>query len=1058
MAYPTISELSLTHNRLMLAVVIGLMIFGAFSYYQLPAQEDPKISIREAVVTTNYPGMPADQVELLITKTLEEAIRERPEIAEIRSVSMPGTSIIHAELRQEVDQDDFPQAWDELRDEVDQVQRLLPEGTQPSFVNDDFGDVAVLTVAMIADNGFDMGEQQDMAQHVSDMMFKVEGTKRIDILGVQEERIFIETENAKLARLGIAPNALVAALRDQNIIRPGGEIDANGQRFIIQPSGNFETVEDIRNMLITVPNQEETILLRDMASVSRAIVDPPVRTTYYNGEQVIIFAISMDDQSDVLKFTPRMEEMIATLNETMPAGYHLENLTRQADVVETAVYGVSFSVLQTIVVVSIVVIMFLGLRTGLIVGSIVPATILITLSVMNFAGIPLERMSLATLIIALGLLVDDGIIMAEDFKTRIEDGETRDEAVRNTSSTLAIPSLTSSLTTILVFLPLMLAQSDSGEYTRSISLVVLIALLISWALSLTFTTYLCHRFVKKEKKEDQGVVQRKINAAFNKINPVYEGFLRAIMRGRLIFMVVMVGLFLLGGWAMGQVPTKFFPDSDRAQVLVYLDMPAGTSMRETDAKMREIFEKMNDEDRFPHIEKYAAYGGFGGPRFVLSLTPIDPEPSKAFFMVDVGERKLVDPTIVALRDMFEQDFPGVMGRVTKMFLGPSDSSLIEIQIKGSDSDYIYGIAGEIEALLSDIDGTYDIKNDWENRITEIKVDVNQQNARRAGVSSSDIAQALETYFSGRAISEFREGDDIFPIIMRAKDTERYDLDRIESVNIYSTARGVNVPLMQVADIKYETNFARIARENLFRTVSIESKNHIMSAESMVPLLSEGLDAIRAKLPPGYEIEYDGVVGDSAESQAAIFKNLPLCIALMVFLIIAQFGSFRATSIIFLTVPLIVIGAAVGLHLMQANFGFMVILGLYALAGIIINNAVILIDRINIERNEILQNEEDSGESLSDEERNEKDYEAVISASIRRLRPIIMSTTTTILGLMPLIISKDVLFYGQASAIAFGLAAGTVLTLGFVPVVYTYFFKIKPVKKDDKKEEQEVAHA
>ncbi len=422
-------------------------------------------------------------------------------------------------------------------------------------------------------------------------------------------------------------------------------------------------------------------------------------------------------------------------------------------------------------------------------------------------------------------------------------------------------------------------------------------------------------------------------------------------------------------------------------------------------------------------------------------------------MIDVGERKLAEPTINSVRDMFAQDFPEVMGRATKMFLGPSDSSLIEIQIKGPDSNYIYSIGEEIKTLLRNTDGAFDIKSDWENRITTLKVEVNQQNARRAGVSSNDVAQALETYFSGRTISEFREGDDIFPIVLRAQNSERYDLDRINSVNVYSSARGVNVPLMQVADIRYETQFARIARENLFRTVTVQAKNQIMSAQSMVPLIEGKLDKIREKLPPGYEIEYDGVIGDSAESQASILANLPLCIAIMVFIIIAQFRSYRATSIVFLTVPLIIIGAAFGLLIMQANFGFMVILGLYALAGIIINNAVILIDRINIERKQIEHSEQQTAEQY-----NQQNYEAVISASLRRLRPILMSTCTTIIGLMPLILSKDVLFYGQASTIAFGLAMGTILTLGFVPVVYTFFFKIKPVKADKQQTQRELEQA
>ncbi len=626
MKIPTISELALDHNRLMLAIVFGLMLFGAFSYYQLPKQEDPKIKIREAVVTTAYPGMSAKKVELLITKTLEEAIREMPSIAEIRSVSIPGRSIIHAELKQSVEQSEFDQQWDILRDQINAVRGELPSGTLPYVINDDFGDVAVLTVALIADPAYSMGDRQDVAQHIADMMHQVEGTKKIDILGIQQERIFIETKNAKLAQLGIAPTQLIAALKNQNIIRPSGIIDADGENFIIQPSGNYQSLADIRNTLITVPNQSQTILLRDIAKISREVIDPPSRTSYYNGRQAIIFAISKDEQADVLKFTPKMEAMIAQINQTIPAGYQLKNITRQADVVADAVFGVSFSVLQTIVVVSIVVIMFLGLRTGLIVGSIVPAAILITLSIMNFMGIPLERMSLATLIIALGLLVDDGIIMAEDFKKRIEEGETRDEAIRNTSGTLAIPSLTSSLTTILVFLPLMLAQSSAGEYTRSISLVVLIALLISWALSLTFTTYLCHRFVKKETRQKQNIIRRKINGFFDSLSPLYEKVLRRIMRARIIFFVVILGLFFVGGWAMSLVPAKFFPDSDRAQILVYLDMPAGTSMRKTDATIQAILKKLDDKARFPHIKNMllmvdlAGHGLFcHSHRLILSL-------------------------------------------------------------------------------------------------------------------------------------------------------------------------------------------------------------------------------------------------------------------------------------------------------------------------------------------------------------------------------------------------------------------------------------------------------
>lgn len=1053
---PTVSELAMKNDRLLLAIVIGLMFFGILSYFQLTAQEDPKITIREAVITTLYPGLSTEKVELLITKTVEEAIRKLPQIEEISSTSRDGVSIIHAATYETLPGEELSQVWDELRNEIEAVRGDLPEGTSSYIINDDFGDVAIMTVALLADETFTMGERQDIAQHVVDMMFKVPGTKKIDVLGVQEERIFIEISNTKLTEIGISPNDIISALQDQNIIRPGGVIDADGTTFTIQPTGNFDSVEDIRNALIAIPGQEETIALQDIVDVKRGIIDPKLQTAYFNGEQAIVFAISKTDVTDVLKYTPNMQSMIADIQANLPAGYSLQTITRQADVVEDAVYGVSINVIQTLLVVLIVVVMFLGFRTGMIVGALVPGVILMTLAVMNFANMPLERMSLATLIIALGLLVDNGIVVAEDFKKRLENGEARDDALKNTGGSLAIPLLTSTLTTILVFLPLMLAQSSAGEYTRSVSIIILISLSISWALCLTLTPYMCHKFIKiRDKNEKQQGWRKVINGIFDSLNPLYEKCLRAIMTTRPLFLGVIVIMFVAGGAGMSFVPKKFFPDSDRAQILVYFELPAGSSITKTDATLQGIFTYLNQEERFPHIEKYAAYGGFGGPRFVLSLTPIDPEPSKGFFMIDVGARENVDQTAQQLNALFNTQFPEMFTRVTKMFLGPSDSTILEIQIQGPDSDYIYEIAKKIEGRLAAVEGTYSIKNDWQNRVTKMKIEVDQQNARRAGVTSRDIAQSLETYFSGRTISEFREGDDIFPIIMRAQDGERDDLDRLDSVSVYSSSPNTNVPLMQVADIQYETQFAKIARENLIRTVTIEGKHFEKSAEGLVSYIEPALQELRQDLPPGYSIEYDGVVEDSKEAQASTMANLPLCLMIILILLIAQFKSFRRTGLIVLTVPLITIGAAIGLHLMQANFSFMVILGLYALAGIIINNAIVLIDRIDIERNELL--EQKNAENLSEAELNEQNYEAVISACLRRLRPIIMSTTTTILGLMPLIISQDVLFYGLASTISFGLAVGTVFTLGFIPVLYTYFFKIKPVKQADE-ERYNASHA
>lgn len=1019
-----ISQIAYKYYRLIYTLLAGLMIVGIVNYFTLPAKEDPSITIREAVITTNYPGMPADRVELLITKTIEEAIRTMPELEEIRSVSIQGQSIIHAEAYDRFF--NLDQIWDDLRNEVNDVVPQLPEGTRQPIIIDDFGDVAVLTVALMADD-FDMAEMFDVAQHVRDTMYSVGGTKRVDVLGVQDERIYIETSNARLTQLGIAPEQLSSIMQSQNIIRPGGAIDADGKLFVIEPTGNFESVDAIREALIPLPNSQETIQVRDVAEVTRGFIDPPQRTAYFNGREAIIFAISMSDNFNILEYTPRMVAKIGGTRSILPAGYELEIATKQADQVENAVYGVTRNVLQTLAIVLGVVILFLGVRTGMIVGAIVPSVMLVTLAIMGFAGMTLERMSLATLVIALGLLVDNGIVVAEDFKKRLEEGEQRGEALENSGGTLAVPLLTSSLTTILVFLPLMLAEHVSGEYTRSISLVILITILASWVIALTVTPLLCHSFIKlPDKNKNTHTFQKKVSTFFEAINPYYEKTLRHILKRRIPFMILMAVMLGLAVGSLGLVPKKFFPDSDRTQVLVYLDMPAGTSMRKTDSTLREVFARLNDTEIFPHVESFAGYGGFGGPRFVLSLTPIDPESSKGFIVLNIDTLKNSEPTIRALRRMFDREFPEVMARVTKMFLGPSDSNKIEVQIKGPDADYLYTTADTIKEILGRVPGAIDIKTDWENRVTQIKVRVDQQRAKRAGVTSADIARSLERYFSGQEISEFREGDDIFPIIVRAQDSERTNLSRVHSVSVYASGRDINVPLMQVADIELENNYARIARENLFRTITVEAKNVVMTAESMVPLIQPELDKLIAGLPSSHQIEYDGVVEQSGQAQSAIQASLPLCLGVVALLLIAQFNSFRRAVIIILTVPMMMIGAAIGLHAMQANFGFMVILGLYALAGIIINNAIVLIDRIDIDR------------TTADD-----DFEAIISACVRRFRPIIMTTITTILGLLPLIIARDPLFYGMSTVIAFGLAVGTILTLGVTPVLYSLFFKVKP---------------
>ena len=684
----------------------------------------------------------------------------------------------------------------------------------------------------------------------------------------------------------------------------------------------------------------------------------------------------------------------------------------------------SANVLQTLAIVLAVVVLFLGVRTGLIVGSIVPTVMLATLAIMGVFDMNLERMSLATLVIALGLLVDNGVVIAEHFKRLLAEHGDRRRALSETGRELALPLLSSSAPTILVFLPLMLAEHSSGEYTRNISLVILITLSASWLLAMTVTPTLCYLFLKTPAA---GTTGDRSPGFFGVVERHYDWLLRRLLNRRLLFVIGMFALFPVGGLLINSAPAKFFPDSDRAQILVYVNLPSGVSTRTTEARMRDIMAIVGDDARYPELGDFAAYVGFGGPRFVLSLAPIDPAPHVGFVVVNATDRDAVAATIPRLREDLLAALPDVEARVSSMFLGPSDPNVIQIQVKGPDAEYVYEQALAVERMLREVPGTIDVWSNWYNPVTRLDIDVDQQRAERAGISSADVAHSLSNYASGRPISEFRDNDEVFPIVSRAVAEERIELGRLETVAIFPEHSAESVPLGQIATVALRRGFNVIHREDLVRTVTVEARNLTVSPEDMEPLLEPAVAAMNAGLAPGHHVEFDGIVKDSKIGKAALAAGVPMCIGLSVLLLVAQFNGYRRPLIVFLTIPLVVIGVGIGLHVMRAEFGFLVILGMLTLAGIIVNNAIVLIDRIDIERRRGAAN----------------GFEAVVRACTRRLRPILMTTITTIVGLLPLIVGADVLFYGMASIMAFGLAIGTVLTLGVVPALYCLFFGIRP---------------
>ncbi len=1020
-----ITQLAFIYRKSIFLIITVLLLNGIFAYFTLPAQEDPSITIREAVISTAFPGMAPDRVEQLITKKLEEEIRKIAEVEEIKSSSATGISIIHVKIYDRYfNLDDI---WQNLRNKVTAAHQKMPNGTQTPFVNDEFGDVSVVTLALTA-NGFNLGNMYDVAQHIRDTLYGVEGTKKIEILGRQQERIFLEASNAKLAQLGISPQSLIDELKKQNIVSSGGQVNTGALSFIVEPSGNFNSLTDIGNTYINIPNSQDFIALRDVVSLRRDFIDPPNKPAYFNGQPAIFFAISMLPQHNILEYAPRVLTQVSAIESSLPIGYQLNIATYQAEQVAKTINGVSANVLQTLAIVLVVVILFLGLRTGLIVGAIVPFVMLTTLSIMQFTDMKLERMSLATLIISLGLLVDNGIVIAEDFKRRLEIGINRYNAMIQGSKELAMPLLSSSVTTILFFLPLMLAEHVAGEYTRSISLVILITLLTSWVLALCVTPLLCYFFITLPHAKIQG--NNSVNtSSVQAANPTifysyYKRFLHWLLANKALFLSIMLVLFVGAIIAMGYVAKQFFPDSDRNQILVNIDLPNGTSAKETNRQMQAIFEWFEHKEELRFITGYSAYVGFSGPRFVMSLNPEDPAQNKGFMVLNVKTDTDISQKVALLDEQIENTFPNVSARVKKMFLGPSDSSTIKIQVKGPDKNVIYKKAQQVMEVLHNVPNTLDIRTDWENLITKINVQIDQHRAKRSGLTSAEIAQALETYFSGSIITEFRENDNVIPIVLRADKQERASLDRLRTLNIYSNKTGQTVPLFQVAHLVPYNQFSIIHHEDLFRTISIQARNTEVAAEDLKVLIATKIDALAKDLPVNHSIEYDGVIKESIAAQKALSASMPIVLGLILILLVAQFNSFRKAGVIALTIPLSFIGAVMGLFLMQAPFGFMVTLGLYSLAGIIINNAIVLIDRIDIE-------------SVP----GKSSYQAVIDACLTRLRPITMTTITTIMGLLPLIISKDPLFYGMANVIAFGLGVGTLLTLAVVPVLYCSFYGI-----------------
>ncbi len=1006
---------ALSNRRLVLLAVIFIAIAGPLSFVSHPSREDPEITIRTAVVTASFDGMSPRRVEDLITRKLEEKIREMPEVEKITSTSRIGQSTVRVELYDRYFE--LEPIWQDLRNKMEEVRAQLPSGTRGPEVNDNYGDVAMATVALTAE-GFTRAEMRATARDLRNKLYAVKGVSKIDLYGIEPERIFIEVNNARLAQFGLDVDALLNAIGQTNIVSPGGRIEAQGQSFNVEPSGNFESVADIGEVTVAIPDQQgQVVYLRDLAEITRAYVDPPKSPVYFNGERAVVLSVQMVEKYESFKFGEDLKAKVAALEQTLPIGYVLSFVTFQPAEIAVAVNGVTNNLFQTIVIVLIVVVVFLGVRTGLIVGAMVPLTMLAALLVMRYAGIELERMSLASLIISLGLLVDNGIVIAEEIGRRLSLGEERLSAATETGKAMAMPLLASSLTTIIAFMPLMLSENEAGEYMRSLSLVIAISLIASWVIAMTVMPVLCFWGLRAGQPVDEAAAY---DTPFYRL---YRNVLQTVLRFRLAFLGAVMAAMAIAVWGMQFVPAIFFPNSDRVQIQVYVDLPVGTNTYLTRDVSLRLSRWLADKSANPEIGSHILYVADGGPRFYLGLNPIDPDPNRAFAIVNVQSRDQIPEVSQRIRNYAAGHMPEARVFAKPMSMGTSEAGAVEYRIIGDDPEVLAETSKRIRQAMSSIPGSINVKDDWDNRVVKIIVEVDPARARRANVTSQSVADALNGILSGTAVTDYREGDTIIPVYLRAQGDERTSIDRLRTLNI-SRAGGTPVTLLQVADLSGEAEFALVQRRNLERAITVSGKNQALEA-------GEFDEQIAAKLgddplPPGYRIEKGGEIEGSAEAQGALFAYMPLAGMLIVLILVWQFNSIRRPLIVLAVIPLTLVGVTIGLLIAPgANLSFTAILGLLSLAGIIINNGIVLIDRIEIER--------DGGLEVGD---------AIIAASQKRLRPIIMTTVTTFLGLMPIIVSRDVLFYDLAVVVSSGLIVGTVLTLGVVPVLYSLMFNTR----------------
>jgi len=1020
-----LTKFALEHNRLIYFLVFSLSLLGVITYFQLPKAQDPGFIIRTVAITTHMNGANPQKVEELVTDKIEQVLQQMPELDFVSSDSQMGVSVINAHFKQEYKQ--MQPIFDELRRKVESIEKDLPEEADKPIINDEYGDVFGMIYTLTGD-GFNYKELKDAADDIRDKFLLLDQVAKVDIHGSQQEIVFVEYNNAKLQKLGLSPSTLKNTLKSINILSSGGNILIGPQRITLEPSGNFETIEDIKRAIVSIPNSSEMIYLEDIAHVYKGYKDPKQSAVHANAKPALVIAVSMKEGGNILELGKTLKEIFPKIQNRYPHGLELEVVEFQPDLVEKSINKFMLNLLQAVAIVFVVMFLFLGFKTGVVVALLVPSVMAMTFVLMDFFDVGINKMSLAALIIALGLLVDNGIVMAEGILIQIQKGVDKTQAAINTGKEMLIPLLTSSLTTSAAFLPILIAKSSVGEFTGDIARVVSMALILSWFVALTFIPLFAVSVIKVKS-----ISTNKKEEFASMIYVIYRKILHYSLRFKYLFLGLVIALFILSIKGLTLVPKAFIPSSTDPIINAKFDMPMGTSIETTEQVAYDVENYLQQRWRVSKeaqkkgqdgIINWVTFIGTGAPRFVLGYDPGTPSPRHIALVANVTDYRLIPDLSADVEAYIQNKHPDLQIQLKKLENGPPVEYPIAIRVLGKDKEVLYKLVEDIKAHINTIAEVASVNDSWGIPTKKLLVKVNQERALRAGVTSEDIALSLRSSFLGTDLTNFREQDNLIPVTLRSNSSERQDLTKLEGITIYSSKS--QVPLKQVADIEMVWEAGLIKRRDRLKeiTVNVQIAKGVTATEvnnKILPWLIENSKT----WPSGYKFEQGGEFEASGDAAASIFAGLPIAGIIIIVLLVAQFNSIRKSTIIILTIPLGLIGVTPGLLIANTIFGFFTILGVVSLSGIIINNAIVLLDRIKIELDE---------NGLSQQE-------AIYAAAQQRLRPILLTTATTIGGMLPLWMSHDPMFETMAVAIIFGLMFATILTLVFVPVMYSILFRV-----------------